>query len=380
MTAPSWRASVSASEEPKDSRRRAVLKAAAAGGACLLGRPAGALVAAPGARAGGERAAAGPAGPGGGPINERMTGDITPVHDPCIIKEGGTYFVYGTAMRGSPGITLHTSPDMLHWKSRGAIFSAIPSWALALIPGARGMWAPDVSRFPGGYRLYYAVSTFGTNRSVIGLATNRTLEPRSPEYKWEDQGLVLMSREGDDFNAIDPNHFVDRAGRNWLLYGSFWTGIKMRRLDALTGKLLPGESRVFSLARRPVPTGGPEAIEGSFMFERRARYYLFASYDYCCMGALSTYYTAYGRAAEVTGPFAGREGGAMLGGSGTVILRADLQKRDRWRGPGGCGVFRDGAKDYIVYHAYDAWHDGIPTLRIAPLVWSEDGWPVADTA
>ena len=371
MTGRSWRDSVSASEELKDRGRRAVLKAAAAaGGTCLLGGSLEVLAGTPG----------GGAGAGGGPINARMTGDIAPVHDPCIIKEGGTYYVYGTAMPGSPGITLRTSPDMIHWKLQTPIFSAIPRWALALVPEARGMWAPDVSRFPGGYRLYYAVSTFGTNRSVIGLATNVTLDPRSPAYKWEDQGLVLMSREGDDFNAIDPNHFVDLEGRNWLVFGSFWTGIKSRRLDPLTGKLLGAQERVFCLARRPVPTGGPEAIEGPFMFERRGNYYLFASYDYCCMGARSTYYTAYGRAREVTGPFLGRDGGAMLCGSGTVILKADLQEKERWRGPGGCGVFRDGDHDYIVYHAYDAWRHGIPTLRIAPLKWSGDGWPAADTA
>ena len=358
-----------ASDRVRDAGRRAVLKAAGAGGACLLGRPVGVLAAAPGVGAG-----------SGDSINERMTGDITPVHDPCIIKEGGTYFVYGTAMLGSPGVTLHTSPDLIHWKSRGTIFPAIPAWARALIPGARGMWAPDVSRFHGGYRLYYAVSTFGTNRSVIGLATNTTLDPKSPEYKWKDRGLVLMSHEGDDFNAIDLNHFVDREGRNWLVFGSFWTGIKMRRLDPDTGKFLRGKERVVSLARRPVPTGGPEAIEGGFMFERGGKYYLFASYDYCCMGARSTYYTAYGRSREVTGPFEGRDGGAMLHGFGTVILKADLQLKDRWRGPGGCGVFRDADRDYIVYHAYDAWHHGIPTLRISPLTWSGDGWPTADTA
>jgi arabinan endo-1,5-alpha-L-arabinosidase len=115
------------------------------------------------------------------------------------------------------------------------------------------------------------------------------------------------------------------------------------------------------------------------MFQRGGVYYLFASYDYCCKGVRSTYCTAYGRSREVTGPFLGRDGGAMPDGRGTVILRADLKEKRRWRGPGGCGVLRDGARDYIVYHAYDAWHHGIPTLWIAPLSWSSDGWPTAET-
>ena len=34
--------------------------------------------------------------------------------------------------------------------------------------------------------------------------------------------------------------------------------------------------------------------------------------------------------------------------------------------------------DYVVYHAYDRENKGAPTLRIAPLRWGADGWPVAE--
>lgn len=129
-----------------------------------------------------------------------------------------------------------------------------------------------------------------------------------------------MPHEGDEFNALDPNHFVELEGRSRLVFGSSWTGIKMRRLDPLTGKPLPAKERVFSVARRPVPRGGPEAIEGPFMFQRQRNYSLFTSYDYCCMGARSTYHTAYGRVWQVTGPFLGRDGGAAPCGSGHRAL------------------------------------------------------------
>ncbi len=67
----------------------------------------------------------------------------------------------------------------------------------------------------------------------------------------------------------------------------------------------------------------------------------------------------------------------MLRGYGTVILRADFRDRDRFRGPGHCAILRDPAQDYIVYHAYDVKNQGKPTLRIAPLSWSRDDWPIA---
>ena len=308
-------------------------------------------------------------------LAERMTGDLSPTHDPCIARQGDTYYVYGTSMPGSPGITLRTSKDLVHWTARAPLFSEIPAWAATAVPGTKGMWAPDISLFNGRYYLYYAYSTFGSNRSAIGLSTASTLDPDSPQYGWTDEGLVLMSREDDDFNAIDPARFADLKGRHWLLWGSFWSGIKMRRIDPISGKPLAGDARIYSLASRPEPGGAPDPIEAPFMIERKGYYYLFASYDYCCKGVQSTYYTAVGRSKEVTGPFVGRSGQGMAQGSGTVILRADLKEQGRWRGPGHCAVFCDEGRYYIVYHAYDKANHGAPTLRIEPLTWTDDDWP-----
>ncbi len=75
----------------------------------------------------------------------------------------------------------------------------------------------------GRYLLYYSVSTFGSNHSAIGFATNETLDPEAPNYRWHDEGVVLESTHESDFNAIDPNHVIDRDGRHWLSLGSFWT-------------------------------------------------------------------------------------------------------------------------------------------------------------
>ena len=57
--------------------------------------------------------------------------------------------------------------DLTHWEKVGQVFGGIPSWARAKVPKAQAIWAPDVSFFDGAYHLYYAVSEFATNRSVI---------------------------------------------------------------------------------------------------------------------------------------------------------------------------------------------------------------------
>jgi arabinan endo-1,5-alpha-L-arabinosidase len=306
-------------------------------------------------------------------LNERLSGDLAPVHDPCIIRADGSYHVFCTGQQAEPTglIPWRTSKDLVSWTLRGRVFDAIPQWAQDAVPGTRGMWAPDIAWFNDQYHLYYSCSTFGSNRSVIGLATTATLDPDSPRFGWRDRGLVVMSDRGDDFNAIDANHLADRDGSHWLCLGSFWSGIKLFRIDPATGKPPPGELRMHSLASRPVPDGAPGAVEAPFMIERGGYYYLFASYDYCCKGVNSSYYVVVGRSRKVIGPYVGRDDKSMREGYGTLLLQGNR----RFRGPGHQAVLRDRDRDYLVYHAYDAQHEGRATLRISPIVWTDDGWP-----
>ena len=320
------------------------------------------------------------AGAQGGPakLNDRLTGDLVPTHDPVLIREGGTYYVFSTGGENGRFIRSRTSTDLLHWTAGRPLIDHMPDWALKAVPGAKDMWAPDISHVNGRYRLYYSVSTFGSNRSAIGLFTSPALDPAAPDYGWRDEGLVVMSTEKDDFNAIDPNFVVDREGRHWLALGSFWSGIKLFALDPETGKLLhPGE-KPRSLARRPAPAGAPDPVEAPFIIAHGGYYWLIASYDYCCKGVNSTYYTVVGRSRAITGPYLGKDGSAMMNGGGTILLRADLPEKQRFRGPGHAGVMHDRGTDYLVYHAYDRENKGAPTLRIAPIRWGADGWPQAE--
>ena len=307
---------------------------------------------------------------------DRLAGDLTPVHDPSIIKAGDTYYVFVTTSReGEPPGLIHirTSKDLVTWTRAGTVFATLPDWAKREITGAKGIWAPDISYAGGQYRLYYSVSTFGSNHSAIGLATTPTLDPAAPGYGWQDRGAVIVSPRGGDYNAIDPAAYTDADGKAWLAFGSFWTGIKLIAIDPATGMRLAGDPAVRSLARRPAPG----AVEAPFLIDHGGYHYLFASYDFCCRGANSSYYTVVGRAKAVTGPYVDHDGKPLMQGYGQVVLHAKLDPTGRWRGPGHSAILHDGARDYIVYHAYDARNKGVPTLRIQPLGWTADGWPVA---
>lgn len=308
----------------------------------------------------------------------RLIGDLSPVHDPAVIREGSTYHLFSTGQVADETglIPWRTSTNLSTWEYRGAVFAKIPDWAAEQVPGTKGLWAPDVIHSGREFRLYYSVSTFGKNRSAIGLATTPTLDPQAPGYGWTDRGLVFASGEADEFNAIDPNIFIDRDGRHWMTFGSFWSGIKMVELDPDSGKPASDRPVLHSLARRP----SPGAVEAPFLIRRGDFYYLFVSFDFCCRGERSTYRTMVGRSRDLLGPYVDRQGRPMLEGGGSQILPVEGRPEPRWRGPGHVAILREGDQHYIVHHAYDAQRDGAPTLRIRALRWSADGWPTAGGA
>jgi arabinan endo-1,5-alpha-L-arabinosidase len=172
-----------------------------------------------------------------------------------------------------------------------------------------------------------------------------------------------------DYNAIDPNLALDEHGRPWLVFGSFWGGIQIVRIDPQTGKLAPGDNRVRPIAARP----REKAIEGAFLVRRNGWYWLFASFDQCCRGVASNYKVMVGRSREITGPYIDFHGRPLLEGGGTLVLAG----YGTWRGPGHNGILLGDDGDWIVHHMYDAAAGGIATLQVRPLLWGADGWPLA---
>lgn len=293
-----------------------------------------------------------------------VRGDIQHVHDPVVAKEGHMYYLFSTGQ----GILIRCSDDFVSWQSCGGVLGSPPSWSQQTIGNVEDLWAPDVARFGDRYHLYYSASTFGSNRSAIGLATAPTLDQGNEAYAWTDRGMVIESHASDDYNAIDPNVVFDVEERPWLAFGSYWDGIKMVALDAETGQPATDTPELHALASRPDPS--TDAIEAPFIFHRDGYYYLFVSFDRCCAGASSTYNIRVGRAEEITGPYVDGTGVSMLDGGGTLVMEGT----DRWRGTGHNAIFQDAGTTYLVYHAYDAANEGIPTLRISPIEWV-DGWP-----
>ncbi len=308
-----------------------------------------------------------------------------PVHDPVMIRQGGTYYLFGTGL----GVAVWSSSDLVHWVREQPVFATPPAWAVAAVPAFKGhIWAPDISYHAGQYYLYYSISAFGKNTSCIGVATNVTLDPGDPHFKWEDHGKVIQSVPGvTNWNAIDPNLITADDGTPYLAFGSFWEGLKLVKLTPDRLGLAEPIDHLPTIASRqadpkapnlpatpgnPVDAGG-NAIEAPFIFKHGAHYYLFASIDYCCRGAQSTYKMIVGRAKSVTGPYTDRAGVPLAHGGGTLLLAGDA----KWYGVGHNAVCTFDGVDYLIFHGYDASDKNARSkLRVEKLTWDAADWPV----
>lgn len=296
------------------------------------------------------------------------------VHDPVMAYEDGVYYMFTTGF----GVGMMSSTDLVNWKQEKAPLDPIPEWPKTPVPAYQGhTWAPDVIKVGDRWYLYYSCSTFYKNISAIGVATNKTLNPQSPDYKWEDLGMVIMSAPGvNDWNAIDPNVVLDKKGRPWLTFGSFWDGIQLVQLKK-DMKTPVGEPKTIARRRNPwsvahlQPTANTNAIEAPFITYHDGYYYLFVSYDYCCKGLSSNYKTVVGRSRNVDGPYLDKDGKDMAATGGNILVG----ESERYSGVGHCSVYKFGDKWYIAAHAYDKSRRGASKLFLHEIDWV-DGWPV----
>ncbi len=299
------------------------------------------------------------------------------VHDPVMTREGDTWYLFSTG----PGITIYSSKDRVNWQLSDRAFAAEPVWAKSAAPGFNGhLWAPDIIQHKGEFYLYYSVSAFGKNTSAIGVTVNKTLDPKSPDYRWEDKGIVLQSVPNRDaWNAIDPAVIEDEQGQAWMSFGSFWSGLKIFKLNADWTR--PAEPQEWhSIAKRDqVPTGtnssaGPGEIEAPFILKKGEYYYLFASWGLCCKGANSTYHLVVGRSQNVTGPYIDRAGKDMNDGGGSLLIKGNKN----WVGLGHNSAYSWDGKDYLVLHAYETADKYLQKLKILNIRWDKEGWPLVD--
>jgi len=270
------------------------------------------------------------------------------IHDPSTITfSDGKYFTFGT---GGGGLM---SDDGWTWHSG------------AQRPG--GGVAPDVIKIGERYYMAYARGgggMSGGHASNVYVMWTKSLDPKSPDFKFNDETVVASSDGVEDCDAIDPAFLLDpTTGRLWLSYGTYFGYIRIVELDAQTGKRVAGNQTVNIAID----------MEATDLLYRDGWYYLLGTHGTCCDGLNSTYNIRVGRSKNVLGPYVDNMGVQLLKGGGKLVAAAS----GRFVGLGHFGRLDlgDGVEKFSCHYEADMDRGGRSVLDIRPLLW-KDGWPV----
>ncbi|WP_277639854.1 family 43 glycosylhydrolase [Bacteroides graminisolvens] len=287
-------------------------------------------------------------------ISQRTFAQIgTPyIHDPSTIMEcEGKYYTFGT---GGGGLI---SEDGWNWNGG------------AERPG--GGAAPDAVKIGDRYLIAYSATGGGLGGGHAGRVLtmwNKTLDPKSPDFKFTEPIEVAHSLDDEDCDAIDAGLLLDPTdGRLWLSYGTYFGFIRIVELDPKTGKRVEGNKEINVAID----------CEATTLMYRDGWYYLLGTHGTCCDGPNSTYNIVVGRSRSVTGPYIDNVGRDMLEGGGKLVIAAGERKT----GPGHFGRFvvADGVEKMSYHYEADFDQGGRSVLAIRPLLW-KNGWPVAGEA
>lgn len=280
-------------------------------------------------------------------------------HDPSIIKEGNTYWMFYTA----DGIGVKYSSDGKYWNQGIQVIPSKLSWWSNYVPDKTdfNIWAPEIVYYNGRYWLYYSVSTFGSRTSCIGLYSCSSIA----KGDWRDDGMVIRSTNSSKWNCIDPA-FIHDGSAPYLAFGSWSDGIYLVRLSS--GTMKPNTSTFTQIADRD---SSSNAIEGASIWKAPNGYfYLLCSYDKCCAGTSSTYNIRYGRSKSVKGPYLDKNGVSLCDNGGTTLLKTGGNRI----GPGGQCIFQNGSKYALAFHYYNKAKNGEATLGIMDIKTANGGW------
>ena len=271
------------------------------------------------------------------------------IHDPSTIAEcEGKYYTFGT---GGGGLI---SEDGWSWH------------AGAERPG--GGAAPDVLKIGDRYLVIYGATGGGLGGGHNGRILtmwNKTLDPKSPDFKYSNPIEVASSDGMEDCDAIDPCLLLDPStNRLWTTYGTYFGTIRLIELDPKTGERIKGNQE------KDIAID----CEATDLIWRNGWYYLLGTHGTCCDGVNSTYNIVVGRSRNVEGPYKDNVGRDMFHGGGRMVIAAG----DRKTGPGHFGrtIIDEGVEVMSCHFEADFNMSGRSVLGIRPLLWKND-WPVA---
>ncbi|WP_025679146.1 glycoside hydrolase family 43 protein [Paenibacillus massiliensis] len=186
--------------------------------------------------------------------------------DPSFIRVGADYYIATSTFEWFPGVEIHHSRDLVHWRLAGRVLAESSQVDLRGNGASGSIWAPALSYQDG---LFYLLFTNVKSRHrVYKDLHNYLTTSTSIEGPWS--APVRLNGSG-----FDPFLFHDDDGRKWLLnmrwdfrqnHSSF-SGIVMQEYD-------PKQETVVGPVHEIYKGTSIGVTEGPQLFKRGEYYYL----------------------------------------------------------------------------------------------------------
>ncbi|NBS26558.1 MAG: glycoside hydrolase family 43 protein [Gammaproteobacteria bacterium] len=186
--------------------------------------------------------------------------------DPSICRVGTDYYVATSTFEWFPGVQIHHSRDLVHWRLLTHALQQTRLIDLQGVPSSGGIWAPALTHHDGTFYLCYTV--VHQHESATKDTPNFLTAARSIHGEWSDPIRINAS-------GFDPSLFHDDDGKKYWL-NMVWDhrpgrhpfyGIALQEYDH-DKKCLTGESRIIFKGSKLGLTEGPH------LYKRNGWYYL----------------------------------------------------------------------------------------------------------
>ncbi|CAM4012942.1 glycoside hydrolase family 43 protein [Cohnella lubricantis] len=189
--------------------------------------------------------------------------------DPSILRVGDDYYIAASTFEWFPGVQIHHSRDLVHWRVLGYALDRESQLDLKGIEASGGVWAPCLSydESDGTFYLIYTIMR-STNGNYFDM-DNYVVTAKDIHGPWSERTYLNSS-------GFDPSLFHDEDGRKWLvnLEWDFREGyehpgsIVIQEFDAKK-MALAGKPR--SISRGATDMG---CMEAPHLYKRDGYYYL----------------------------------------------------------------------------------------------------------
>ncbi|WP_150266652.1 glycoside hydrolase family 43 protein [Paenibacillus tepidiphilus] len=268
--------------------------------------------------------------------------------DPSICRVGDDYYLVTSSFEYFPGVPLFHSKDLVNWQQIGHVLTRTSQLNLRKAGSSGGIYAPTIRHHDG---LFYMTTTNVSGGGNFYVYTD------DPWGEWSDPVYV-------DQPGIDPDLFFDEDGTVYYTTSNdtIGQGAYQSRIDVQTGERLSDISLVWK-------GSGGQFPEAPHLYRIGEWYYLMISEGGTEYGHMVT----VARSRRPDGPYEGCPHNPIL--SHRSLLKpvhatghADLvQAADGSWWAVFLGIRPVG---YPMHH-----HLGRETF-IAPVSWTEEGWPV----